>query len=200
MKHSVLLRDERGAAALEFAFAVPVMFTMIIGATQLGTLFYANAGVKHAVAEGARVASVFPFPGETAVRSAVSAQTFGLEPNRVVGTPSVVRRTDANGNSVVDITLNYSVPLDFKFFSTTALTLSDTRTVILQTGTETTSDGSAGGTPTPSPTATSTPTPSPTSTSTPTPSPTATSSPSPTPSPTPTCTLLPNGRPHPNCH
>jgi Flp pilus assembly protein TadG len=186
MTNRPITQDEQGAASLEFAFAVPIIFTMMIGITQMGTLFYANAGVKHAVAEGARLASIFPYPGETAVSAAVNGTNFGLDPANIVGTPAVVQRTDAGGNEVVDITLNYRVPLDFKFFTARPLTLSHTRTVFLQTGTEVTSPG--GGTPTP------TPTPSPTSTPTPTPTPTA------TPTPTPTPTPCNNGNGHGNGH
>jgi len=47
-----------GAAALEFALAVPVLVSMIWGLFQVGMIFEANAGVQQALGEGARYATL----------------------------------------------------------------------------------------------------------------------------------------------
>ena len=52
--------DSRGASTLEFALASPVLIALFIGIAQLGLGFYAAAGMKHAVAEGARYATIYP--------------------------------------------------------------------------------------------------------------------------------------------
>ena len=51
---TILQRDERGAAAIEMALALPVLVTMIYGIFQVGLLYQANAGMQHALGEGAR--------------------------------------------------------------------------------------------------------------------------------------------------
>jgi Flp pilus assembly protein TadG len=55
-----LLRDQRGAAAIEAAIAVPVLVIMIYGIFTIGQLFEANAGMQHALGEGARYATLCP--------------------------------------------------------------------------------------------------------------------------------------------
>ena len=49
-----LRRDQRGAAAIEAAIAMPVLVVMIYGVFATGQLFEANAGMEHALGEGAR--------------------------------------------------------------------------------------------------------------------------------------------------
>ena len=55
---NILARDERGVAATEMALALPVMVTMIYGIFQVGLLYQANAGMQHALGEGARFATL----------------------------------------------------------------------------------------------------------------------------------------------
>jgi len=50
--------DERGAAIIEMAIAVPVLVSMIYGIFTIGQLFEANAGMEHALGEGARYATL----------------------------------------------------------------------------------------------------------------------------------------------
>ena len=55
----LLRRNERGAAAIEFAIAVPILIVCIYGIFQVGLLYEANAGMQHALGEGARAASLY---------------------------------------------------------------------------------------------------------------------------------------------
>ena len=123
-------RDCRGAALLEFAFAVPVLLTMVIGAAQLGLLFYANAGLKHAVGEGARYATIFPKPTNTQIIDRIKAQQYGLDPAYYTD-PTVVDCV-ANSRPCLDITMRYSAPFNFIFFQTPAVTLVERRRVFPQ--------------------------------------------------------------------
>jgi Flp pilus assembly protein TadG len=79
-----LLRTcQRGAAAIEFAIAVPVLVTMIYGIFQVGLLYEANAGMQHALGEGARLASLYDrtttshVPTDAAIKARMTAQLFG---------------------------------------------------------------------------------------------------------------------------
>ena len=47
-----LKREEKGAAALEFALVAPALILFIVGIAQFGVLFMANNGLSNAVGEG----------------------------------------------------------------------------------------------------------------------------------------------------
>src|SRR4051794_10823728 len=51
-------RDQRGAAAIEAAIAMPALVVMIYGIFSVGQLFEANAGMEHALGEAARYATL----------------------------------------------------------------------------------------------------------------------------------------------
>ena len=115
----------KGASAVEFVLAFPVLMIFIIGILQLGVLFSANAGLRQAVEEGARYATIFPSPTDTQITTRVSDRQFGLVASRITG-PTVAHGT-SNGVNFVDVSMSYSVPLDFVLFTTAPVTLSYTR-------------------------------------------------------------------------
>src|SRR3982751_5523061 len=53
-----LLRDDRGAGAVEFALSAPILITLIYGIFEFSQLYEANAGMQHALGEGARFATL----------------------------------------------------------------------------------------------------------------------------------------------
>ena len=59
MKFLRLKRDDRGAAAIEMALALPILVSMIYGLFQVGLLYQANAGMQHALGEGARLSTIY---------------------------------------------------------------------------------------------------------------------------------------------
>jgi Flp pilus assembly protein TadG len=121
-----IIQNERGASAVEFAIAVPVLLILIIGIIQLGILFMANAGLQQAVEEGARYATIYPSPDSSAIIARVNDRRFGLDAANVTG-PSVTPGTTSDGINYVDVTMSYSAPLNFVFFETDPVTLSHTR-------------------------------------------------------------------------
>ena len=120
-----LLQNEKGASAVEFVLAFPVLMIFIIGILQLGILFSANAGLRQAVEEGARLATIFPTPDDAQITARVSNSKFGLVASRITG-PTVTHGA-SNGVNFVDVSMSYSVPLDFVLFTTAPVTLSYTR-------------------------------------------------------------------------
>jgi Flp pilus assembly pilin Flp len=58
MRPFKLFRDERGAAAVEYALVLPVFITLIIGALCLGSVAFAANGLHYAVQDAARCAAV----------------------------------------------------------------------------------------------------------------------------------------------
>lgn len=132
MLKRLLRRDTKGIGAVEFALIAPVLISFVIGISQMGKLFFANADMKNAIAHGARAASVWPVPeSDDTIIVAVNerlARSGGLANAEV----DVDRGTDGNGNDFIDIEMSYDVPLDFIFFDMGPITLNDTRRVYTQ--------------------------------------------------------------------
>lgn len=123
-------RRDEGIAAAEFALVAPALILLIVGIAQLGILFMANAALRNAVAEGARYATIWPRPNDTQIRNRITGSDFGLDSRRMA-TPAIVHGT-SDGANFVDISVTYTVPLDFIFFSTPPVTLTETRRAFVQ--------------------------------------------------------------------
>jgi Flp pilus assembly protein TadG len=123
-------RDQRGASVIEFALLAPVLVAFIIGISQLGLLFYANAGLGNAVSEGARLATLYPRPTNEQIAARINDRRFGLDPAFVSG-PTIVEGDD-NGTPFAQITMTYAAPLNFIFYKTSPVRLSQTRRVYTQ--------------------------------------------------------------------
>ena len=124
-----VLRDTRGMGAVEFALAAPVLFAFIVGVAQLGTLFFANAGLKSAVGEGARYATIHPRPNNTQIIKRITDQRFGLDPAYIISPTITVSKVDTR--DYITISMSYDVPLDFIFYRTDPIRLTETRRVFV---------------------------------------------------------------------
>ena len=123
-------RDQKGVSALEFALIAPALLSMLVGITQLGTLYYAKADLSQAVAAGARQAQLFPRPSTATIKSTTEAKMLRLQNNLITG-PTISYGTDANGFSYADIEVGYAVPLNFVIYKTPPVTLVEKRRVFL---------------------------------------------------------------------
>jgi Flp pilus assembly protein TadG len=127
----LLRRDERGVAVIEIAIVLPVLILFIYGIFQVGILYQANAGMQHALGEGARFATLClsPDPCENPtpaqVKTEIEGAVFGTEP----GTFTVPTPTTTNG--VMTLTVNYSQPMNFLFFPGPTVTTSQSKIVYL---------------------------------------------------------------------
>ena len=124
-----LRSDARGVGIIEFALAAPVLLLMIVAASQLGVLFMSNAGLKHAVAEGARYATIHPRPNDAEIRARIDARRFGLKPQSM-STPAIVTGK-ADGADYLEISVTYDVALNFVFFKPAPVQLKQTRRVFI---------------------------------------------------------------------
>lgn len=117
-----LRSDSSGAAAVEFAVAAPILAIMIFGVMQVGVYGVANAGIKQAVDEAARISTLYPRPSDSTIQAALLQKTFGVNRNAV--TVSFMHGTQ-NGGAYIDINARYTVPSVGFGFPTFAL--SETR-------------------------------------------------------------------------
>jgi Flp pilus assembly protein TadG len=122
-------QNDRGAAAIEFAIAVPILVLLLYGIFQIGLLFQANAGMQHALGEGARLATLYDstttskVPSDTAIKARINAKLFGRNDGTFnVSDPVTV------GNYKT-LTVSYSRPMDFLFFRGPTVTISRSKRV-----------------------------------------------------------------------
>ena len=128
MKRLALLkRDERGAAVVELAIALPVLVSVIFGVFQLAMLYQANAGMQHALGEGARHATLFDpstankVPESMTVKNKISQKLFGAAD----GTFTVANPTIGAG--YLDLQVTYSKKMNFLFMDGPTITLTRTK-------------------------------------------------------------------------
>lgn len=109
------LKDQEGAAALEMAFALPVVMIAIWTMVQYAAVFRASAGIQHALGEGARVGTVWSEDGVSlsAIRNTVNAAVYGIGPG-TFSPPLVVAGTDCSSRCI-DVTVHYTQETDLLF-------------------------------------------------------------------------------------
>lgn len=126
--HRRLGNDERGAAVIELAFGLPVLLLFIFGIFQFGVILQANAGMQHALGEGARFATIFPSPSDSQIQSKMSESVFGMNVG-TFGTPVVSTPSASECTYCKDLSVSYSVTPDFVFFSGPPINLTRTKRV-----------------------------------------------------------------------
>jgi hypothetical protein len=125
-----LLRDSRGLSAPSSSPCSARSCSASSSArAQIGILYFANAGLRNAVEEGARAAGVFPRPADAVIRARMAQKRFGLKP-QYLGTPVITTGQDG-GADFVQITATYRVPLQFVFVKVKPVTLTKTRRVYI---------------------------------------------------------------------
>ncbi|WP_037552105.1 TadE/TadG family type IV pilus assembly protein [Sphingomonas sp. URHD0057] len=125
-----LRRDERGAGAVEFALSVPILITLIYGIFEFSQLYEANAGMQHALGEGARFATLCVPTGtgcnaetDDDIKAKMNAKLFGP-----VGGVFTVQDV-VDGTSSKTLTVTYTRTMNFLFFTGPAITLTRSKLV-----------------------------------------------------------------------
>jgi Flp pilus assembly protein TadG len=98
-----LIADRRGGAVLEFAVIGPMLFVLVLGAIDMGRMFYVRQNLEYATEEAARYFMLNPTSTTSAVTSYLRATMLGG-----VGSSISVSYTDTlncNGNSSVTCTM-----------------------------------------------------------------------------------------------
>lgn len=125
-----LRRDEGGAGAVEFALTVPILITLIYGIFEFSQLYEANAGMQHALGEGARFATLC-VPTSTGcnaetnddIKAKMNAKLFGP----VGGSFNVQDVVD--GTNSKTLTITYTRTMNFLFWTGPAVTLTRSKLV-----------------------------------------------------------------------
>ena len=125
-------RDERGTAVIEMAFALPILLLFVYGIFQFGVILQANAGIQHALGEGARYATLYPKPADDLIVSKMSNTVFGLDIG-TFSTPTVTTPATTACTGCRLLTVNYTVTPNFLFFNGPQITLVRTKQVYVST-------------------------------------------------------------------
>jgi Flp pilus assembly protein TadG len=134
---AALRRSQDGVAVIEMAIALPVLVMFIWGIFQIGIAFQANAGMHHALGEGARLATLClnpdpdtgcEVPTNDQIIAKINQKVFG--PNiGTFGTPTITE--DPDDPSYKELRVTFTMPLDFLFFQGPNVSLSQTKKVYI---------------------------------------------------------------------
>lgn len=122
-----LRRDDRGAAIIETAFALPVLIIMVWAVVQLGLVFRALSGIQHALGEGARLATLYPKPTTDAIKDRINDVVYGIGPGDF-DEPTLVAGTEA-GSPYIDLTVTYTQETDLLLIPGPTITVSRSKRV-----------------------------------------------------------------------
>jgi len=110
----VKIRNQKGAAALEFALVLPLLIMLLMGIIGFGTLYNNYLAITHAAEEGARLAVVGQY-SESAVRDAA----FPVDPSSV----SLTYPEGQTHGKPARVAVTYTYILDIPFFGTKTIPL-----------------------------------------------------------------------------
>jgi Flp pilus assembly protein TadG len=118
-----LVRNDDGAAAIEMAFALPILIVLIWMFVQLAEIYRAMSGIQQALGQGARYATLCLNPGTggcsvptaAQVKTTINNAVYGIGP----GTFTVADPTsgsDGGTGHYYDLKVTYSQPTSLLLF------------------------------------------------------------------------------------
>ncbi|MDP9429873.1 MAG: pilus assembly protein [Actinomycetota bacterium] len=115
------LRGERGAAAVEFAFIVPLLIVLLLGIAEFGRAFQVQGTLSAAAREGARAMALQndSAAARTAVQDAASSLAPAVTDGQIAITPAACPTTTDGSGTNVRVTVTYPMPFLTGFFGTT---------------------------------------------------------------------------------
>ena len=125
-----IVRNDRGAAAVEMALAVPVLATFLWGIFEIGVMFQANAGMQHALGEGARYATIYPHPTDNQIEQRIQDTVFGVGVGEF-SDPSVTTPDAADCTNCRLLSVTFTMETNFLFFRGPDIDLTRSKRVYL---------------------------------------------------------------------
>jgi len=111
MKTKMTIKNQKGAAAVEFAFVLPLLLLLLFGIVEFSILFYNKAMITNASREGARAGIVFASDrlSEAAIKAVVNnyatTHLINFNPSQVLDMDNPhPQHTPAGGTSPGDDT------------------------------------------------------------------------------------------------
>lgn len=131
----LIARNEKGAAAVEFALAIPVLVMIMWGIFQIAIVLQARAGIEQALGQGARYATIYDTttnkrPTNSQISAKIVAAKFGLR-NGTWHTP-VIDTSNESASGYITISVQYDLPTDFLLISGPTIALTESKRVYIQ--------------------------------------------------------------------
>jgi hypothetical protein len=124
----LLIRDDRGAAVIEMAFALPALIILIWAIVQLGMAFRAISGIQHSLGEGARLATIWPQPTDEQIQDRMSDVVYGIEPGTFTIHPPAAGLSSA-AEPYLDLKVTYTQPTNLLLLPGPTITVERTKRV-----------------------------------------------------------------------
>lgn len=136
-----ICRDDSGVAAIEMAFALPVLIVMIWLFVQLAQVYRAVAGIQQGLGEGARYATLClnptatgcTIPTPTQITAKINATVYGIGPGQFTITPPVLQNDTTNGGSYYDLSVSYTQTTSLLLFPGPNISVSRSKRVWVAT-------------------------------------------------------------------
>ena len=122
-------RDRRGSVGLDYAIAIPILVTMMIGIVQFAVVLHTAGVMRHALGEGLRLAKVDPTASTIEVKDAAKGSMKGVLLSGI--TKLEFRRSATARSQIGTMTMEYRLEPIIPFASIPPFTLSETRKVYL---------------------------------------------------------------------
>ena len=122
-----LRRNDKGAAAIELAFALPIFIAMLWMIVQLGLVFRAMSGIQHSLGEGARAATLWPVPAVEDIEEVMETAVYGIGPGSFEIVPPVPGSAD--GSDYLDLEVTYTQSTDLLVMPGPTITVSRSKRV-----------------------------------------------------------------------
>lgn len=129
MTVAVLALDKRGATIVEFALALPVLVTLMVGILQYGIILHASGGLRNALGEGIRHAKVYPGASQASVLQTTRDAMVGIDPGGI--TALTFERGVSNGAAFGRLSITYQAEAVVPFVPVQAITLTQAKTAYL---------------------------------------------------------------------
>ena len=126
-----LIRNQKGAAVIEMAFALPALIVLMWMIIQLGLVFRAMSGIQHGLGQGARLATVHSQQALPARKNQIELEikkaVYGIGP----GNFEVVKPENGtlDGANYLDLRVNYEQATDMLLFPGPTIKVSRTKRV-----------------------------------------------------------------------
>jgi len=127
-----LKSDQTGALGFEFAIAMPVLVTIMLGILQFAMVLHASGAMRNAMGEGLRLAKVNPDATATEVTDETKDEFVGVAHS---GIQSLVftRGTAANGADYGRLVMQYELTPLLPFAPIPPIVINEEKQIYLQT-------------------------------------------------------------------
>lgn len=127
-----LARNRNGSLGFEFAIALPILVTIMLGILQFAMVLHASGAMRNAMGEGLRLAKVDTDATADDVYDETKDELVGVDPDGITEL-KFTRGTASNGAEYGKLVMKYKLEPMLPFAPIPAINLEETRQIYLQT-------------------------------------------------------------------